>query len=68
MMVLGAVLYKGPGTASVAPRLIIGVVFVRLLLIPLLGMPLCDIMYLLQLLLFAGALGAYFAQHVRLHS
>ncbi|CAL8462850.1 g2384 [Coccomyxa elongata] len=37
MMVLGAVLYKGPGTASVAPRLIIGVAFVRLLLIPLLG-------------------------------
>jgi predicted permease len=37
MMVLGAVLYKGPGRANVAPRLILGVAFVRLLLIPLLG-------------------------------
>ena len=53
MMVLGAVLYKGPGTASVAPRLIIGVAFVRLLLIPLLGTAaLHDPMHLLQCLLF----------------
>ncbi|EIE27197.1 auxin efflux carrier [Coccomyxa subellipsoidea C-169] len=37
MMVLGAVLYKGPGSASLAPRLIVGVAFVRLLLVPLLG-------------------------------
>ena len=39
MMVLGAVLYKGPGSASLAPRLIVGVAFVRLLLVPLLGEP-----------------------------
>jgi predicted permease len=37
MMVLGAVLYKGPGGANVPSRLILGVAAVRLLLIPCLG-------------------------------
>lgn len=37
MMVLGAVLYKGPGSANIPARLIWGVASLRLILIPLLG-------------------------------
>ncbi len=37
MLVLGAVLYKGPGTARLPARLIAGVVVLRLVLMPLCG-------------------------------
>ena len=37
MLVLGAVLYKGPGSARLPARLIAGVVALRLLLMPLCG-------------------------------
>ena len=37
MMVLGAVLHKGPGSVNVAPRLIVGVSAFRLIIIPLAG-------------------------------
>lgn len=37
MMVLGAVLHKGPGSVNVAPRLIVGVTAIRLIIIPLAG-------------------------------
>ncbi|KAK9839803.1 hypothetical protein WJX81_002851 [Elliptochloris bilobata] len=40
MLVLGAVLYKGPGTPRLPARLIAGVVALRLLLMPLCGMAL----------------------------
>ena len=39
MMVLGAVLHKGPGSVNVPPRLIIGVSAFRLIIIPLAGEP-----------------------------
>lgn len=39
MLVLGAVLYKGPGSARLPARLIAGVVALRLLLMPLCGAP-----------------------------
>ena len=37
MMVLGAVLHKGPGSAQVPARLILGVSAFRLIIIPLTG-------------------------------
>ncbi len=37
MMVLGAVLYKGPGSAAVPARLVLGVSAIRLVIAPLLG-------------------------------
>ena len=37
MMVLGAVLHKGPGSVNVPPRLIVGVSAFRLIIIPLAG-------------------------------
>ena len=39
MLVLGAVLYKGPGSARLPARLIAGVIALRLLLMPLCGAP-----------------------------
>ena len=37
MLVLGSVLHKGPGTAKVPVKIILGVLAVRQILIPLLG-------------------------------
>ena len=41
MLVLGAVLHKGPGSVNVPTRLIAGVSAFRLIIIPLLGKPCC---------------------------
>ena len=46
MMVLGAVLHKGPGSAHVPARLILGVSAFRLIIIPLTGeapLPACQL-------------------------
>ena len=46
MMVLGAVLHKGPGSAHVPARLILGVSAFRLIIIPLAGeapLPACQL-------------------------
>ena len=53
MIVLGAVLHKGPGSVDVPARLIVGVSAFRLIIIPLLGNACC-------------ALHAYAACHARL--
>jgi len=37
MIVLGAVLHKGPGSVNVPTRLIVGISAFRLIIIPLLG-------------------------------
>lgn len=41
MMVLGAVLYKGPGKADISARVVLGVSAIRLVIAPLLGKCLC---------------------------